>query len=82
MKKPSWCEKHFKIRRVVSELQNRSSHFNRTALYSLELLVFNGHKIQRISHYLQVQNFYILKIKVCFTYGESLQPLKDVDSGE
>ena len=33
MKKPSWCEKHFKIRRAVSELQNSSSHFNRTALY-------------------------------------------------
>ena len=33
MKKPSWCEKHFKIRRAVSELQNLSSHFNRTALY-------------------------------------------------
>ena len=35
MKKSSWCEKHLKIRRVVCELQNRSSHFNRTALYPL-----------------------------------------------
>ena len=34
MKKPSWCEKHFKIGRAVSELQNSSSHFNRTALYT------------------------------------------------
>ena len=36
MKKPSWCEKHFKIRRAVSELQNSSSHFNRTALYVIQ----------------------------------------------
>ena len=33
MKKPSWCEKHFKICQAVSELQSSSSHFNRTALY-------------------------------------------------
>ena len=33
MKKSSWCEKHLKIRRAVCELRNRSSHFNRTALY-------------------------------------------------
>ena len=33
MKKPSWCGKHFKICRAVSELQNSSSHSNRTALY-------------------------------------------------
>ena len=33
MKKSSWCGKHLKIRRAVCELQNRSSHFNRTALY-------------------------------------------------
>ena len=37
MKKPNWCEKHFKIRRVVSELQNSSSHFNRTALYTIHI---------------------------------------------
>ena len=36
MKKPSWCEKHFKIRQAVSELQNSSSHFNRTALYVVQ----------------------------------------------
>ena len=35
MKKTSWYEKHFKIRLAVSELQNSSSHFNRTALYTL-----------------------------------------------
>ena len=33
MKKSSLCEKHLKVRRAVWELQNRSSHFNRTALY-------------------------------------------------
>ena len=35
MEKSSWCEKHFKIRQAVSELQKSSSHFNRTALYIL-----------------------------------------------
>ena len=55
MKKPSWCEKHFKIRRAVSELQNSSSHFNRTALYffrkkskDLSLLVLGTRLKQRI----------------------------------
>ena len=34
--KNSWCEKHLKISHVVCELQNRSSHFNRTALYDFQ----------------------------------------------
>ena len=41
MKKPSWCEKHFIIGRAVSELQNLSSHFNRTALYAAQELKFS-----------------------------------------
>ena len=39
MKKSSWCEKHLKIHRAVCELQNRSSHFNRTALYNFKVKV-------------------------------------------
>ena len=51
MQKPSWCKKHFKICRAVSELQNCGSHFNGSnASHAIKCIFLLGSQQNQTTH--------------------------------